>query len=63
MADITKCANKTCQLRDKCYRFTANSNSFRQACANFDYNTINKVTTCDHFWDNEEYEKYKKVEI
>ena len=59
MPDITKCANKTCPLRDTCYRFTATSSSFRQAYCNFSYDTIEGHTTCDHFWDNEGYEKLK----
>jgi len=59
MPDITKCDNKTCPLKDTCYRFTAEANQFRQAYCNFSYDTIEGHTTCDHFWDNEGYEKLK----
>ena len=54
MADITMCNDKQCPLKDKCYRFTAPANPYRQS---YFYNL--KETTkdggtdkCPHFWDN-----------
>ncbi len=31
MADITKCNDKKCKLKQECYRFTAKDNEFRQS--------------------------------
>lgn len=31
MADITKCQGQDCPLKNDCYRFTAESNGFRQS--------------------------------
>lgn len=59
MTDITKCANKTCPLKEKCHRFTSTACSFRQSYCNFSYDTIEGHTTCDYFWDNEGREKLK----
>lgn len=52
MADITKCDGKGCDLKEKCYRFTAND-GFRQSY--FAETPINGGV-CDYFWeDKKEY--------
>lgn len=54
MTDITKCEDKECNLRNKCYRYTAKSNPYYQS-----YFT-NKVKInkdiCDYFIGNSRYE-------
>lgn len=53
MADITMCSGQDCPMRDRCYRFTAPKNDWRQS---FFFNPpIKEDKTCDHFWDNQEY--------
>lgn len=55
MADITMCAgadekrNLVCPMRDKCHRFTAKANEYRQA-----YFTVvpYEDPECAEFWDN-----------
>jgi hypothetical protein len=42
MADITKCANINCQIKETCYRFTAPSNECRQSFALFKCDEENK---------------------
>ena len=46
MADISKCANVSCQIRKKCYRFTAKP-SYYQSFTNYKYNS-----GCLDFLDN-----------
>lgn len=50
MADITMCKGNNCPLKEKCYRFTANSNNLYQAY--FVEEPI-KDGKCDMYWDNE----------
>jgi hypothetical protein len=35
MADITKCSNDECNIKDKCYRYTAPDNDEWQSYATF----------------------------
>lgn len=35
MADITMCTGTGCPLREKCYRYTATPNEYRQSFADF----------------------------
>lgn len=51
MADITKCLNDGCPVREKCYRFTA-QDSERQAVAMFDFKVVERKVHCDYFWLN-----------
>ena len=51
MADITKCSGIGCDLKDSCYRFTANASEFRQAY--FMNIPIKKNQTCDYYWKDE----------
>jgi len=36
MPDISMCKNKSCLIKDKCYRYTAIPNPHRQSYANFE---------------------------
>jgi len=49
MSDITMCSGKGCNLKDKCYRFTAPKSKYMQS-----YFTIPPIKDgkCDMFWDN-----------
>ena len=53
MADITMCSGQDCPMKERCYRFTAPKNSWRQSY--FFNPPIKEDKTCDHFWDNQEY--------
>lgn len=54
--DISKCANKECPLRDKCWRFTAPDSPYRQAYADFEFKVNEKgEVKCEYFWDNKDY--------
>lgn len=49
MADITKCANKKCKIKESCYRYTAND-GYWQSYANFkDGKTIKDKKECEHY--------------
>jgi len=51
MADITMCSGKGCRVKDKCYRFTANKNEFRQSYfTKPPINVKDNVLICDYFW-------------
>lgn len=50
MADITKCANKNCSIKYKCYRFTALDDSLWQSYADFNSSkSITDTRQCEHF--------------
>lgn len=53
MADISKCGNESCPLKEKCYRYTAPI-GFWQGWMDYIYDD-----GCDDYWDNKEYEKEK----
>lgn len=42
MVDITKCTNEECELKNKCRRYTATDNEFRQSYAYFDCSEDNQ---------------------
>lgn len=51
MADITKCTGKNCQIKDKCYRYTA-LDGLWQSYANFNKDKkIKDKKECKEFWD------------
>lgn len=51
MADITKCCNKNCKIKEQCYRFTAKSNPYWQSFANFnDGKKIADKKECSSFY-------------
>ncbi len=59
MPDITMCPGEECPLKEKCYRFTAHPNEFRQSFfTGIPYNEDKEE--CEYFWDNKEY-KIKKA--
>ena len=45
MPDISMCMNKECPKKNKCYRYMAVPNPFRQSYADF-----GKELPCDHYW-------------
>jgi len=49
MPDITKCTNKTCELKDKCYRWTSEGNPYRQSYTCFEP----KKGKCKYFMKDE----------
>lgn len=53
--DISKCENETCPLKERCYRFTATPNEYRQSYAKFQID--DESGECSGFWDNFEYKK------
>jgi hypothetical protein len=54
MSDITMCSGLGCDLKDECYRHTANQ-SFWQS---WFMEVPIKDGKCDMFWDNEAEESY-----
>jgi len=66
MADISMCSGHSCDglqtlclKRDKCYRYTAKPNPYRQS-----YLILEEIQDCKHFWDNAgRYNHKLKVEI
>ena len=48
MSDISKCPGTDCPHREKCYRFTAPTNEYRQTY--FETPPIKEDGTCDLFW-------------
>lgn len=49
MADITMCTGKGCDLRNRCFRFTARR-GYRQSM--FLLPPFDKSDKCIYFWDN-----------
>lgn len=50
MADITKCMNKKCKIKEKCYRYTAKDDIW-QSYAEFSKDKVIKdKKECEHFW-------------
>ena len=48
MPDISMCLNKKCELRKKCYRFTAEPSQYRQSYANFKPEKKGEIIICEH---------------
>ena len=48
MPDISMCDNTTCELRNKCYRFTATPSPTWQTYAYF---TNTKENPCQYYWE------------
>ena len=53
MPDISKCANNTCPLRLRCYRYRVIPDPYHQAYADFKP----QGKTCKNFWDVKGYNK------
>ena len=47
MADITKCKGEYCLLKEKCYRYTAKDNEYRQS---YFMEIPIKNGICDMYW-------------
>ena len=56
MTDITKCRGRNCDLKDKCYRYTAPKNNFKQDYNDFDLRN-NKEEICSGYWENTTFKK------
>lgn len=56
MADITKCMNINCHLKNKCWRYLAPSDKYRQSYALFEL----KDGKCNDFWEYKR--KRQKIE-
>lgn len=56
MADITMCDRKECPSKDKCYRFTAEPNPYRQSYFAPPYPEI-IGDSCEYFTQDREKEK------
>jgi len=48
MADISKCSDETCTLRETCYRFKAENNPFRQSYGSFKQD---EEGNCEYYWE------------
>ena len=48
MADITMCLGDNCDVREKCYRYTAPVCPYGQSV----FTETPKEKPCKHFWDN-----------
>jgi len=48
MPDITMCSGKNCEMREICYRYTAEPSKFRQS---YFLDTPNDGLECEYFWD------------
>ena len=53
MPDITMCTGKDCPIKEKCYRYTAKPDEFRQSYFDAPY----KDENCEYFWDNKKRNK------
>lgn len=61
MTDITKCANKNCSIKYKCFRFTAPDDSHWQSYADFNESkSITDVSQCENFIRDRRTTKSKK---
>lgn len=50
MADITKCANKNCKIKDSCYRYNV-ADSYWQSYADFNNSKeIKEKKDCEYFY-------------
>jgi hypothetical protein len=54
MADITKCNNGNCKIKDNCYRYTALDGKYQSYFAEWNKD-IKNAADCKFFWDNEKY--------
>ena len=55
MADISKCNGDGCTLKESCYRFTAEANSFWQSYGVFNQDL--ETMKCEHYWDTSKMKK------
>lgn len=50
MADITCCSGKGCDLKEKCYRYTAPKSQYMQSY--FTNPPKDEKGNCEYYWDN-----------
>ncbi len=51
MADISKCKNEKCPLKEHCYRYTAPANEYWQAYSDFKFKISDDGRVdCDGYW-------------
>ena len=66
MADITKCGDKECPLKESCYRYTAPTNEYGQSYFVDSPRVIHKDETvpveCDYYWETPTKSNNKKEE-
>ena len=54
--DISMCKNKTCPLRNTCYRFIAKPNPWAQTYSDFRWKSEEEgKVTCEDYWDSAPY--------
>jgi hypothetical protein len=51
MADITKCKNENCKLKEDCYRYTALDGKYQSYM--FMDKEVKNYAECEYFWGNE----------
>jgi hypothetical protein len=51
VADITKCKNENCKIKEDCYRFTALVRKHQSYM--FMDKEVKNASDCEFFWDNE----------
>ena len=50
MADITKCTNESCPLKDKCYRWIAQLDSLYQLSKKYEFIADDSGIRCEYFY-------------
>jgi hypothetical protein len=55
MADITKCNDSDCPLRENCYRFTAKESDWQYYFMNS--LRVEEKDTCNYYWETKEKNK------
>ena len=58
MPDISMCLGGDCHQKDRCYRYTAEPNPYRQSY--FCDPPMEEDKQCKYFWDNTEYKRTEK---
>lgn len=52
MADITKCSNRKCPIKDLCKRWVVKSNPYKQSMAHFNFRYDKGKVVCEYFMSN-----------
>lgn len=50
MADITKCTNEECELKNKCRRYTAQCSQYNQSWEHYNCNEENQYENILEIW-------------
>jgi hypothetical protein len=51
MADITKCKNENCKIKEDCYRYTSLAGKHQSYM--FMDKVVKNAANCEYYWDNE----------